>query len=264
MKKIQIIAFALIVLIAATATSCKKDKDDPKNFAISTFADSTGSFSYQVTYDQTGKAVKYFSTTSADGYDFYYSDNRLIYRTYTNAGTIEGTDSFFYDGSNRISRVVNYNALGGKVKTTLFTFNGDNTHNSATVDYTDPLMSDELFDFVYAGGQLKERRKLVLDAGTYKLKYKLEYLGYDDKTNPFTNLYRNVLVDAIEAFVYFSAYPNNVTSAKLTNYDLLTGLVSGVNSATISHIYNSDGLPIKLYVTEGGTSGVYQIQYTEL
>jgi hypothetical protein len=186
----------------------------------------------------------------------------LIYRTYTTGGTVS-RDSFFYDGSDRIIRVVKYDNLGAKDRTTVFTFNGDNTHNSATVDYESGLMSDELFDFVYVGGQLRERSKSLMELGTYRLKTKLEYLAYDDKTNPFASVYNSVLMDIIEAFPFYSAYPNNTTSVKQTEYDLLTGNPTGITSISLTYTYNEDNLPVMFSVTDGSATNVYELQYAE-
>ena len=77
---------------------------------------------------------------------------KLIVRNYTSAGSVSSVDSFFYDASNKLVRVEGYNGMNVKQKTVTLAYNGDNTLNSGTVDYTDPLTNDLLLEYTYSGG----------------------------------------------------------------------------------------------------------------
>lgn len=265
MRSTRILVLGIAVICALiAATGCKKDNPAPaKTYLVSEFGDTTGAFSMQFTYDNEGKLTRIESPTST--INVSYSNGKAVKRVGSSGGSISSVDSLFYDGSNRIAAVVNYDGTAtNKQKTTVFTYNGDNTINSATVDYENIATDDELFDFTYSGGKLTQRTKSVKILGTYKLATKVEFLAYDDKENPFAKVYRSCLIDIIEAFIYFSAYPNNATSVKSTMYDTGTGNVTSVSSVSESYDYNSNNLPVMLHESSGGSSGTYYVHYIEL
>lgn len=260
--KVRLAIATLAVLVLIAVTGCKKDAP-VKNFVVTKISDTSGVNTSTITYDASGKVVKLFGGSMS--YDMYYSGDKIVRRTYTQSGTMQEIDSFFYDGASRIFKVVKYDALTAtKAKTTVFTYNGQNQVTDATVDNESAIIDDELFEFTYSDGKLSERKKSLKQGGVYKLSSKLEFLAYDNVKNPLSTLYRTALMDIIEAFVYFSAYPNNLTQGKQTLYDTVTGNVTGVTPITLSLTYNSDGYPIRLDLTEGANSGVLTLEYTEL
>ena len=265
MKSARVLVLGVTVICALiAATGCKKDNPAPeKTYLVSEFGDTTGAFSVQFTYDNEGHLTRIENPTST--INISYNNGKVVKRLSTTGGSVTGIDSVFYDGNNRIATVIGYDGTATiKQQTTSFTYNGDNTVNSATVDYENAATDDELFDFTYSGGKLTQRTKSVKILGTYKLANKVEFLAYDDKVNPFAKVFRSCLLDVIEAFIYFSAYPNNATSVKSTMYDTGTGNVTSVSSVSETYDYGSNNLPIMFHETSGGTTVAYYLHYIEL
>lgn len=246
------------------ATGCKKDNNEPaKTYVITEFGDTSGSFTSLYTYDADGNLTRIENNSSAINLTYY--NGKLTKRVSTSGASVDNIDSVFYDGSNRIIRVVTYDGTATtKEKTTNLTYNADNTVNSATVNYESSLTPDELFDFTYVGGKLTERTKKVDELGVYKQESKVEFLAQDGKVNPFSKLYQKYLVDIVQAFVYYITLPGNVTSVKITMYDTATGNVTSTSSVSITYDYNADSLPTAIHETSGGSTGAYYIKYKEL
>ncbi len=265
MRPAGILVLVVTVICALmVATGCKKDTAAPaKTYLVSEFGDTAGMFSVQFTYDNQGNLTRIENPTST--INVSYNNGKVVKRLSTTGGSVTSVDSVFYDGSNRIATVISYDGTAtNKQKTTGFTYNADNTVNSATVDYENSATDDELFDFTYSGGKLTQRIKSVKILGNYKLANKVEFLAYDDKVNPFAKVYRSCLLDVIEAFIYFSAYPNNATSVKSTIYDTGSGNVTSVTSVSESYDYDSNNLPVMFHETSGGTTVAYYLHYVEL
>ena len=263
MKIKQIIAAVFILTLLMAGVGCKKDNAPAKVFVLSTYGDTTGTNLDNFTYDANGRPSKLYSATYST--DLYYSGDKLVRRTSSQGGAVTEIDSIYYDAQGRIFKAVNWDAAAAtKTKTTVFIFNADNTINSATVDYESASTDDELYEFTYSGSQVTERRISVFTGGVYKLKNKFEYQTYDGKANPFAAVYRPYLVDILQAFVFFTAYPNNLTMGKQTTYDLVSGSVTGITPVTITYTYNSDALPTRMDITQGGSTGVIVMTYQEL
>ncbi len=261
--RLKPIIAAVFVVVLFVFAGCKKKDEPVKNFGLTSITDTTGVALSNFSYGADGKLVKLFTT--ANSTDLYYSGDKLIRRTYTDGATLKEIDSVYYDAQGRIFKVVNWDAVANtKSKTTVFVFNVDNTINSTTVNYESALKEDELYEFTYSGGKLTERIKSVFTGGSYKLSQKFEFQGYDDKASPFSKIYRPYLTDILNAFVFFVAYPNNITLGKYTTYDTGTGLVTGVTPVTATYTYNTDNLPTRMDITEGGAIGSYLITYQEL
>lgn len=262
MKRLKYIGLPVLALGLFAMAACKKN-ETPKKYAIASLTDTTGAVLTGFTYDINGRLIK----LSSPGFEtnIEYSGDRLVRRTNINSGTLSDIDSVYYDPQGRIFKVENWTASpSAKVKTTVFIFNANNSINSATVDYVSAATEDELYEYSYTGSQLTERRKSVLNGGVYKLSGKFEFQSYDDKASPFAAIYRPYLTDILNAFVFFAAYPNNLLLGKQTNYDTATGSVTGVVPVTITYTYNSDNLPTRMDLTEGGSLGAYGITYQEL
>lgn len=257
---IRPLAFAFAVLsLIAVSTGCKKNQP-AKTFLITQLGNSTNTTNY--TYDAQGKLTRLYGPTSS--IDLFYSGDKLIRRTSTLSGSLNEIDSVYYDASGRIFSVVAYEQPANtKTKTTVFAFNADNTVNTATVHYENPATDDVLFEFTYTDGKLAQRTKSLKIGGNYKLANKLEYTAYDTRVNPLASFFRKYLSDVVEAFIYYSAYPNNFTIAKSTDYDTTTGAVTNVTPVTATYTYNSDNLPAKMYITEGSATDSLTYQYTQ-
>ncbi len=251
---------AAAVLLIALSPGCKKNAA-AKNYVVTQLGDSSQATNF--TYDAQGKLTRLYGPSFS--LDLYYNGDKVVRRVSTSSGTINAVDSVFYDASDRIFKVVEYDQPANtKSKTTIFAFNADNTINTASVDYTNPATDDELFEFTYADGKVTQRTKSVNIGGNYKLASKLEFTAYDSHVNPLSAMYRKYLIDIVEAFIYFSAYPNNFTIAKVTFYDTNNGSVTGVTPATATYTYNSDNLPVRMDITEGSTTGSLTYTYTAL
>jgi len=263
MRLKQIITAAVLILILSAGSGCKKTETEKKNFAITGLTDVAGNPVMQFTYTPTGKILQIYSPS--DSYDFLYSGDKLVTRSYTQAG-IYIVDSFFYDISGRVYRVVEYDLLANvKVKTTVLIYNGDNTINSASVDYASAFTDDEIYELTYAGGKYSGWIRLVNKSGSYyQPDYKTEFLAYDDKPNPLAKIYQEGLMDVIDMIPYFAASPNSFTSAKQTDYDSVTGLEKSIRGLSAVYQYNADGLPVSFDFMIGNLLGIYLIQYKQL
>lgn len=262
MKSAIIKTLTVVSVIAMLATGCKKEDTNTKTYLITAIADSAGVDQTTFEYDASDKLIR-LGSSPTDFYNFFYSGSKLTVRNIVSSGTVQKVDSFFYDASNHIVRVEGYNGTGTKQKTTVFAYNGNGTINSATVDYVDPLTDDEMHEYTYNGDNVNTRTSSVKQLGVYKLKTKLEYLGVDDKTNPFVSLYRNHVPDEFSIFFFIWSGVNNPTSAKQTDYDVTTGNVTQVTSATVSYEYNSGNVPTKLTNTVGAQSQKMTFKYLE-
>lgn len=247
--------------IAMLATACKKDETPAKTYYLSALADSSGTDLATFEYDSDNKLIR-FGEGSSSGYNFFYSGSKLIVRNYTSAGSVSSVDSFFYDASNKLVRVEGYNGMNVKQKTVTLAYNGDNTLNSGTVDYTDPLTNDLLLEYTYSGGNISKRKTSEKVLGVYKTKNELEFLGLDDKTNPFYSIYTNYLLDQFNLFYFVWSGQHNPTSGKQTDYDTNTGNVTSVASATSVYEYNADGMPTKATHSQGASTNIYTFKYT--
>lgn len=247
----------MLALIVASP-GCKKN-EPAKTYRVSQLNDGTNATTF--TYDTDGKL------TSLSGYNstfnLFYSGDKLVRRTTTDNGVLSKIDSIFYDPSGRIFKVTNWDQPANTLnKTTLFAFNADNTINTATVDFASSASQDMIFEYTYDAGKLVQLSKSVDVSGVYKLDNKIEFTAYDNKTNPLSAVFQKYLVDFIEAYIYYTAYPNNFTIAKQTTYDTTTGSVTGVTAATATYTYNSDNLPVTMALTLGGTTGSYTFTYS--
>lgn len=261
MKKNLIIALGIVAVVLVLATGCKKDETPAKTYLLTALADSAGVDQTTFEYDTDNKLIR-FGLGSTDNYNFFYSGGKVVVRNYVSSGTVQNVDSFFYDGSNRITRVEGYNGTNTKLKTTTFAYNGDNTINTATVDFVSLLEPDMLYEYVYTGGNISMRSTSQKDLGTYKLKSKIEYLGLDDRINPFESIYKNYLLDEFNLFYFVWSGAHNPTSAKQTDYDITTGNATSVASATTTYVYNSDNFPTRSTSIQGSTTQIFTFEYS--
>lgn len=260
MKKNLITALGIVALVLVLATGCKKDEKADQTYYLTGLADSAGVDIATFDYDADNKLIR-FGQGANSGYNFYYSGDKLIVRTNVSSGSISDVDSFFYDASNRIVRVENYNGSNTKEKTVTFAYNGDNTINSATEDYVDPLTNDMLHEYTYSGGNTSKRKTSEKVLGTYKLHYEVEFLGLDDKKNPFEPVYKKYLSDVFGLFYFVWSGAHNPTSGKQTEYDMTTGNVIDVVSVTSVYEYNADNVPTRATHSQGATSNIYTFKY---
>ena len=247
--------------IAMLATACKKDETPAKTYYLTALADSSGTDLATFEYDADNKLIR-FGEGSNSGYNFYYNGSKLTVRTYTGSGTVNNVDSFFYDASNRMVRVENYDGSNTKIGTVTFAYNGDNTLNSATIDYVDPLTNDYLFEYTYNGENVAKRKASEKVLGVYKIKNEIEYLGLDNRKNPFESIYKKYLFDQFGLFYFVWSGPHNPTSGKQTDYDVATGNVTSLASISSSYEYNGDDIPTKAIHTQGATTSIYTFKYT--
>lgn len=261
MKNVQLgIALVLIATMAVFMPSCKKDKP---HFVLTALGDSAGVAQTTFTYDASGKMIKFGAGTT--NYDFYYSGDKLIARSYTSSGTIENIDSFRYDAQNRVSRVDDYDVSSNVlVKSTTFSYNSDNSINSASVHYASLGSKDELYNYTYEGGKLKKREDMEKIATVFKKKTETEFLAYDNHDNPFKEIYQKYLIDQFSLFVFVWSYPYNFTSVKQTSYDTTTGDVTSVSSAVGTYKYNADGLPERVTFEQDIYTVIYTFAYQQL
>lgn len=260
MKKNLIIAFGIVAVVLVLATGCKKDEEPTKTYYITALTDTAGNDLGTFQYDADNKLIR-FGAGSSSNYNFFYSGGKMIVRNYVSSGTVQEVDSFFYDGSNRISRVEGYDGANTKVKTTTFAYNGDGTLNTATVDFVSLLTNDMLYEYTYSGGNTATRTSSEKDLGTYKMNSKVEFLGLDDKNNPFVSIYKDYLIDQFGLFYFVWAGNHNPTSGKQTEYDITTGNPTSVASATTAYEYNEGNYPTKTTSVQGGTTNIMLYEY---
>lgn len=264
MKKnlIKALGVVTVAVAMALATGCKKDDTTSKTYLLTALADSAGVDLATFEYDANGNLIR-FGSSSTNNYNFFYSNGKLVVRNYTSSGTVQNVDSFFYDASNRITRAEGYDGANTKEKTTTFAYNGDNTLNTATVDFVSPLQNDMLYEYEYSGGKISKRTSSQKDLGTYKVSSKVEFLALDDKKNPFASIYKTYLLDQYSLFYFVWAGEHNPTSAKQTDYDITTGNPTTIASATTTYEYNSSNLPTKSTAVQGSITQVFTYEYME-
>jgi len=260
MKRVlYVFVFLMVVVALLFSGGCKKNNST--QYLLSALGDSSGTAATTFTYDLNGQVAMIYSNADLSGWDFYYNGSAISVRTYTSQGQVTTIDSFFYDTQNRLVQINDYSDTG-KIKTSVFTYNGDNTVNSVSVTYTTGL-NNELHNYTYTNGKLTERDDLVNVSGNFKLSSKYEFLAYDNHSNPFNNIGRIYLPDQFTLFAFVWCYPNNFTSAKLTYYDTSTGNPTSVDSNTGSYTYNSAGLPTKAIFYDGSNNTTYTYAYEQ-
>lgn len=260
MKKNLAIAVGIVALVLALATGCKKD-EPIKTYLLTALADSSGVDQVSFEYDGNNNLIR-FGTGSSSTYNFFYNGGKVVLRNYVDAGIVKNVDSFFYDGSNRVIRVECYDGANTKVKTTAFSYNSNNTVNTATIDYVNPIEDDLLFDYEYSGSNVLKRTSSQKNLGTYKVSSVVEYLDFDDKTNPFQSIYKKYLLDEVGLLYFVWSGANNPTSAKQTDYDIATGNATSVASVTTTYVYNSDNFPTRSTSIQGSNTQVYTYEYS--
>lgn len=256
----------LSLLMAATTmtmffTSCKKDDDDSAE-VFSSLIDTAGNSILTLTYNSDGKVSRAIAGTTT--YDFYYSGSRLIKRTLTESGSLVSTDSFFYDGSDRFSRVDKYNSGGAQTASTVFAYNGDNTINTATVDAMGLGATDQMFEFTYSGGNyatVEEHEKVL---GNYNIRRKFEFLAFDSYSNPIAEVIKNYFPDQFNILIFLWSSKNNFTSVTQTDYNVNTGDVTGTFPVSASYKYNGKGMPTEITSTFNGNTNKNFYSYTKL
>lgn len=260
MKRTMLKTLSVLAVIAVLATGCKKDKDDvpAKEYLISKLGVTL------FDYNAAGQAIRLGTDESFTS--MFYNGDKLVKKVVTSNYAIYEIDSLFYDASGRLVRADVYDIQANipeKRSTVALAYNADGSVNTITVDFVNAFTSDQLIEFTYSGKHLVQRIKKENNGSGYKLVYKEELLAFDDKVNPLEPIYKKYLLDSPETIHIAVAGPNNPTSYKRTNYDLVTGTETSVETANFSYTYNENNLPTLLQITQGGTTTDIDIAYIE-
>jgi|GEM_PF-5575708 len=260
MKGIYLSLMAVMVVSGLFFTSCKKDKTT--NEAFSSITDSTGADVLGITYDNDGKVIK--ATAGTVTYDFYYNNNKLIKRVQSESGSLVATDSFFYDGVDRYSRIDNYNDNGVKAKSTVFSYNLNNSIDAVNVNSSTVGTPDAMFEFTYAGSNFNTVKEYEKTLGTFSIKRQFEFLAFDAKTNPISPLINKYFSDQYNLITLFWGSNNNCTSMRQTDYSVINGDVTGSFPVTATYTYNGSNMPTEVVTTTNGNTNRNFYHYTTL
>jgi hypothetical protein len=260
MKGIYLSLITVLVVSSLFFTSCKKDKTNTEVFASIT--DTTGAEVLGVTYDNDGRVIK--ATAGTVNYDFYYAEGKLIKRVQSESGSLVATDSFFYDGLDRYARVDNYDNNGTKAKSTVFSYNLNNSIDAVNVNSSTVGTPDAMFEFTYAGTNFNTVKEYEKTLGTFSIKRQYEFLAYDTKTNPIASLIGKYFPDQFNLLILFWGTGNNCTSMRQTDYSVINGDVTGSFPVTATYTYNGNNMPTDVASTINGNTNRSNYHYTTL
>lgn len=245
--------------ITLFASACKKDDDTPaKEYLISKLGETA------FEYNAAGQAIRLGTDDSYTS--LFYNGDKVVKKVVTSNFAIYQIDSLYYDGSGRLIRAETFEIQVNqpvKKSTTELAYNADGSVNTITVDFVNAFTFDQLYELTYNGKHLVQRIKKENSGSGYKMAYKEELLAFDDKANPLDPIHKKYLLDSPETIHVAVAGPNNPTSYKKTNYDLVTGNETSVETANFSYTYNADNLPSILQISQGGSTTPINIEYIE-
>lgn len=262
MKKISAGLLGAAIMLTTFLSSCKKDDGDSteNGQAISSLTDSTGAVLFSITYTSDKKPARIVTNDAT--FDFYYNNGKLVKRTQT--GSVTATDSFFYDGNGRFSRVDNYDGGMAMVRSTVFAYNGDNTLNTATVNSMVFGSADAMYEFTYTGSNLNIVKEYEKVLGSFNMRRQFEFLAFDAKTNPLEDIITNYFPDQFNLLVFLMYSQNNVTSMKQTDYNSSNGNITGSFPVTATYTYNGNTKPSQIIITINGNTNKANYTYTTL
>lgn len=262
MKKTYVAILLCAVAISLCFTSCKKEKDSGSGEVFASIKDTAGADIMTLTYNSDNRVSRAVANTTT--YDLYYSGTRLIKRTLTTSGSLTATDSFFYDGAGRFSRVDNYNSGGTLAMSTVFSYNADNTVNTANVNSSTFGVADQMFEFTYTGGNINtimEREKVL---GNFEVRRKYDFLAYDNNNNPIKDVIKKYFPDQFNLLIFLWSSGNNFTSVVQTDYNVFNGSVTGTVPVSATYKYNAAGNPTEITSTINGNTNRNIYSYTSL